>query len=161
QWITPAPGAGGPAFAVPGVDFDLYFDPLAAVMTLVVTGVGCLIHVYSVGYMDDETDDDYSRFFAHMNFFVFSMLLLVLAHNFVPLVVGWALVGLSSYLLIGFWIDRPAAVAAACKAFVMNVIGDVGIVIASFVALRAVGSLSFSSLFAAIPHVDTGTLELI
>jgi NADH-quinone oxidoreductase subunit L len=173
HWILPSSGAG-PTLAVPGVDFDLYFDPLAAVMTLVVTGVGFLIHVYSVGYMDDETDDDYSRFFAHMNFFVFSMLLLVLAHNFVLLVIGWALVGLSSYLLIGFWVHRPAAVAAARKAFVMNVIGDVGIVIASFVALQAVGSLSFDRLFSAIPPVNcpsgcpsllpmanAGTLELI
>jgi NADH-quinone oxidoreductase subunit L len=102
------------------------------------------------------------------------MLLLVLAHNFVLLVIGWALVGLSSYLLIGFWLERPAAVAAARKAFVMNVIGDVGIVIASFVALRAVGGLGFDTLFAAISAtpgasgsagaaspLDTGTLELI
>jgi NADH-quinone oxidoreductase subunit L len=165
HWIFPTAATAGSALAVPAVNADIYIDPLAAVMTLVVTGVGFLIHVYSVGYMDEETDDDYSRFFAHMNFFVFSMLLLVLAHNFVMLVIGWALVGLSSYLLIGFWVDRPAAVAAARKAFVMNVIGDVGIVIASFLTLRAVGGLSFDDLFTAISkstgHVDTGTLELI
>jgi len=149
HWIG-APRTPG-AFAVPAVDVDLYFDVLASVMTLVITGVGFLIHVYSVGYMDAENDEDYSRFFAHMNFFVFSMLLLVLAHNFVILVIGWALVGLSSYLLIGFWTERRAAVEAARKAFVMNVIGDVGIVIASIVALGAVGSLSFDVLFAQSP----------
>jgi NADH-quinone oxidoreductase subunit L len=149
HWIG-APAHPG-AFQVPAVDVDLYFDALAGVMTLVITGVGFLIHVYAVGYMDDENDGDYSRFFAHMNFFVFSMLLLVLAHNFVILVIGWALVGLSSYLLIGFWTERRAAIEAARKAFVMNVIGDVGIVIASFVALGAVGNLSFDVLFSHAP----------
>jgi NADH-quinone oxidoreductase subunit L len=149
HWIG-APAHPG-AFQVPAVDVDLYLDALAGVMTLVITGVGFLIHVYAVGYMEGENDEDYSRFFAHMNFFVFSMLLLVLAHDFVILVIGWALVGLSSYLLIGFWTERRAAVDAARKAFVMNVIGDVGIVIASFVALGAVGSLSFDVLFAHAP----------
>ena len=153
--------AGQSGFAVPAIDVDLYFDPLAAVMTLVITGVGCLIHVYAVGYMDQESDADYSRFFAHMNFFVFSMLLLVLAHNFVILVVGWALVGLSSYLLIGFYATRESAVAAARKAFVMNVIGDVGIVIASFVALGAVGSLNFDSLLGRAGALPESTLELV
>jgi NADH-quinone oxidoreductase subunit L len=149
HWIG-ASGHPG-SYQVPAVDVDLYLDALAGVMTLVITGVGFLIHVYAVGYMDEEKDEDYSRFFAHMNFFVFSMLLLVLAHNFVILVIGWALVGLSSYLLIGFWTERRAAVDAARKAFVMNVIGDVGIVIASFVVLGAVGSLSFDVLFAQAP----------
>jgi len=162
-------GAGtGPA-AVPRLGFDLYFDGLAAVMTLVVTGVGALIHVYSGGYMADEDDAGFARFFGHMNLFVFSMLLLVLAHNFVLLVVGWALVGLSSYLLIGFWHDRPTAVAAARKAFVMNVIGDVGIVIASFVAFSSTGGLGFDQLFGVnlkcvVPcplPIGTSTAELI
>jgi NADH-quinone oxidoreductase subunit L len=156
-------------FSVPAVDVDLYFDSLAATMTLVITGVGFLIHLYAVGYMDGESDDDYSRFFAQMNFFVFSMLLLVLARSFVILVIGWALVGVSSYLLIGFYTQRAAAVAAARKAFVMNVIGDVGIIIASFVALGAVGSLSFDALFDKLPHaanqvgpsLPQDTLELI
>jgi NADH-quinone oxidoreductase subunit L len=137
---------------VPGVNLDLYLDPLSGVMTLVITGVGFLIHAYAAGYMEEENDADYARFFAHMNLFVFSMLLLVLAHNFLFLVVGWAMVGLSSYLLIGFYNQRPAAVLAARKAFVMNVIGDVGIVIASFIVLRSVGSLDFGRLFAAIPN---------
>ncbi|HEV1998470.1 MAG TPA: proton-conducting transporter membrane subunit, partial [Candidatus Dormibacteraeota bacterium] len=135
---------------VPQVNFDLYLDPLSGVMTLVVTGVGFLIHAYAAGYMDEENDADYARFFAHMNLFIFSMLLLVLAHNFVFLVIGWAMVGLSSYLLIGFYNQRPAAVLAARKAFVMNVIGDVGIVIASFIVLRSVGGLGFDQLFGVI-----------
>src|SRR5438132_4092464 len=119
--------------------------------------------------MDGESDDDYSRFFAQMNFFVFSMLLLVLARSFVVRVVGRALVGVSRYLLIGFHTQRAAAVAAARKAFVMSVIGDVGIIIASFVALGAVGSLGFDALFEKLPHavnqvgasLPQGTLELI
>ena len=162
QWVNG--GGSSPnqlGFSVPAIDIDLYFDALAATMTLVITGVGCLIHLYAVGYMEDETDDDYSRFFAQMNFFVFSMLLLVLAHNFVILVVGWALVGLSSYLLIGFYTQRVAAVAAARKAFVMNVIGDVGIIIASFVALGAVGGLGFEGLFSKVGNIPHGTLEVI
>jgi NADH-quinone oxidoreductase subunit L len=142
-WAPAGHGLG----ALPAIDADFRFDPLAAVMTLVVTGVGSLIHVYSVGYMADEDDAAFARFFGHMNLFIFSMLILVLAANFLFLVVGWAMVGLSSYLLIGFWRQRPAAVNAARKAFVMNVIGDVGIVIAGFLAVRAVGSLEFFDLF--------------
>jgi NADH-quinone oxidoreductase subunit L len=162
QWV----GGGGSSpnqlgFAVPAIDVDLYFDALAATMTLVITGVGFLIHLYAAGYMEDESDDGYSRFFAQMNFFVFSMLLLVLAHTFVILVIGWGLVGVSSYLLIGFHTQRAAAVAAARKAFVMNVIGDVGIVIASFVALGAVGGFSFDALFSKVGTVAPDTLEVI
>jgi NADH-quinone oxidoreductase subunit L len=160
HWISATSGPTA-VVPVPAVDVDLYLDPLSAVMTLVVTGVGCLIHVYAVGYMDEENDEDYARFFAHMNLFIFSMLLLVLARNFVFLTIGWALVGLSSYLLIGFYRDRPAAVAAARKAFVMNVIGDVGIVVASFIAFRASGTLDFTAFFAALPNIPQGTLELV
>jgi NADH-quinone oxidoreductase subunit L len=150
RWLEP--GSASTGIAVPGVNFDLYFDPLAAVMTLVVTGVGFLIHAYAAAYMDEEDDADYARFFAHMNLFVFSMLLLVLAHNFVILAVGWGLVGVSSYLLIGFYHRRPSAVLAARKAFVMNVIGDVGIVIASFIAFLALGSVGFDQLFSSVGH---------
>ena len=151
RWLDATPAAFG-GMPVPQVDFDLYFDPLSSLMTLVITGVGFLIHAYAAGYMDEENDVDYARFFAHMNLFVFSMLLLVLAHNFLFLVIGWALVGLSSYLLIGFYNQRPAAVLAARKAFVMNVIGDVGIVIASFIALRSVGSLDFGVVLKLVPQ---------
>ena len=93
-------------------------------MLLVITGVGFLIHVYSIGYMKD--DPEYVRFFSYMNLFIFSMSVLVLAADFFFLIVGWALVGLASYLLIGFWTEKTSAVLAARKAFVMNVIGDVG-----------------------------------
>src|SRR6202023_2081102 len=112
------------------VPFNLYVDALSTLMILVITGVGFLIHVYSIGYMRD--DPGYSRFFAYMNLFVFSMLLLVLSGNLVWLIIGWAMVGLSSYLLIGFWFERRSAVLAARKAFVMNTIGDVGMVFAAF-----------------------------
>ncbi|MHB8507032.1 MAG: NADH-quinone oxidoreductase subunit L [Candidatus Dormibacteria bacterium] len=162
QWIAAAPDPS-PAVSTPGVPVGLLFDPLAAVMTLVVTGVGFLIHVYAVGYMHGEGDDDFSRFFSQMNLFVFSMLLLVLASNFVMLVVGWALVGVSSYLLIGFYQHRPAAVRAARKAFVVNVIGDVAIVIASFVAFDQVHGLGYADLFARIgvqaPPLPPAALE--
>ena len=113
------------------VDASILVDPLSTVMLLVITGVGFLIHAYSVGYMDGDAEE--KRFFAYLNFFVFSMLLLVLAGNFVFLLVGWGLVGLSSYLLIGFWWHRPSAVAAAKKAFIMNAIGDVGMTLGIFV----------------------------
>ena len=116
------------------IDFGLLFDPLSAVMLLVVTGVGFLIHVYSIGYMED--DPGYWRFFAFMNLFVFAMTLLVAADNFLFLLVGWAGVGLASFLLIGFWYTRPSAVAAARKAFVVNVIGDFGLMLAIFLIFR-------------------------
>lgn len=107
--------------------FSLLLDPLSIVMTLVITGVGFLIHVYSNGYMDH--DEDYARFFACMNFFVFSMLLLVLAGDILLLFAGWEGVGIASYLLIGYYYARPQAAAAAVKAFVVNRIGDAGFLI--------------------------------
>ena len=112
------------------VQFGLLSDPLSAVMLMVVTGVGFLIHVYSIGYMED--DPGFWRFFSFLNFFVFAMTLLVAADSFLFLLVGWAGVGLASFLLIGFWYTRPSAVAAARKAFVVNVIGDFGLLIAIF-----------------------------
>ena len=112
----------------------MLLDPLALLWTLIITGVGFLIHVYSIGYMDG--DNAFARFFAYMNFFVFAMLTLVLSDNFVGLLVGWGLVGLASYFLIGFWFIEPTAVAAARKAFVINVVGDVGIMFAIFADRR-------------------------
>ena len=102
------------------VPFNLLVDNLSIFMCLVITGVGGLIVTYSVGYMEHEDGPSYARFFTYMDIFIFSMLLLVLAGNFVWLIVGWALVGLSSYLLIGFWYQRRSAVVAARKAFVMK-----------------------------------------
>jgi NADH-quinone oxidoreductase subunit L len=138
------------------VDLAIRIDPLSVMMMLVITGVGFLIHLYSTEYMDHE--GGYRRFFAEMNFFVFSMLLLVEAANVIFLIAGWAFVGLASYLLIGFYYDRPVAVAAAKKAFVINVIGDVGLVIAAFLLIRELGTLDFTEMFAAAPEsIESGS----
>jgi NADH-quinone oxidoreductase subunit L len=135
-------------YAVAGdfkVDMSILVDPLAVFMCLVISGVSFLIHLYSVAYM--ESDRGYTRYFAYLNFFVFSMLLLVLAANFVILIIGWAFVGAASYLLISFWYRRRTATAAGIKAFVMNVIGDVGLVIAAFLLLDKTGSLDYGTVF--------------
>jgi NADH-quinone oxidoreductase subunit L len=131
---------------IPGFDFGLLLDPLSLLWTFIITGVGFLIHVYSIGYM--EGDKAFARFFAYMNFFVFAMLTLVLSDNFAGLLVGWGLVGLASYFLIGFWFFKPSAVAAARKAFVINVAGDVGIMFAIFMIFASVHSTSFADAFA-------------
>ncbi|GAC1559482.1 MAG: NADH-quinone oxidoreductase subunit L [Vulcanimicrobiaceae bacterium] len=130
----------------PGFDLGLQLDALSLLWTLVITGVGGLIHVYSIGYM--WSDRAIARFFAYMNFFVFSMLTLVLADNVVGLLVGWGLVGLASYFLIGFWFYKPTAVAAARKAFVINVFGDIGIMFAIFALYGAANSIAFADIFA-------------
>ncbi len=129
------------------LDFGLRIvvDPLSVFMMLVVSGVGMLIVLYSIGYM--EGDDEERRYFAYMALFVFSMLLLVQAGNLLLLLVGWGLVGLSSYLLIGFWHDRPTAVAAAKKAFVVNAIGDATMALALFLLIQRTGSLDFEVVF--------------
>ncbi|MGA7746898.1 MAG: NADH-quinone oxidoreductase subunit L [Candidatus Aquilonibacter sp.] len=144
---------------IPGFDFGLLMDPLALLWTLIITGVGFLIHVYSIGYMDG--DNAFARFFAYMNFFVFAMLTLVLSDNFVGLLVGWGLVGLASYFLIGFWFFKPSAVAAARKAFVINVAGDVGIMFAIFAIFTSVHSLSFADAFAYAGSYSTTWLFII
>ena len=122
------------------VSVDVTIDQLSVLMLLVITGVGLLIHVYSVGYM--EHDPGVARFFSYMNFFIFSMALLVLAANMVILIIGWAAVALSSYLLIGFWYERERAVLAARKAMITQVIGDVALVIAAFLIFVNVTSVS-------------------
>ena len=133
------------------VDVSILIDPLSVFMCLVVSGVSFLIHVYSVAYMSG--DHGYTRFFAYLNYFVFSMLLLVLAANFVLLIVGWAFVGAASYLLISFWYRRGTATYAGIKAFVMNVIGDVGLVIAAFLLLDYTGQLDYLGVFERAPEV--------
>ena len=133
------------------VDMAILVDPLAVFMCLVVSGVSFLIHVYSVAYMGG--DRGYARYFAYLNYFVFSMLLLVLAANFVILIIGWAFVGAASYLLISFWYRRGTATYAGIKAFVMNVIGDVGLVIATFLLLNETGSVEFGPVFERAPEV--------
>jgi len=133
------------------VPFNILIDNLSIFMCLVITGVGGLIVSYSVGYMEHEDDPSYARFFCYMDVFIFSMLLLVLAGNFVFLIVGWALVGLSSYLLIGFWYQRHSAVVAARKAFVMNVIGDVGMILGTFVLFTQYHAVTYAKVFDALP----------
>src|SRR5467141_4139824 len=129
------------------VPFNLLIDNLSIFMCLVITGVGGLIVTYSVGYMEHEDGPSYARFFCYMDIFVLSMLMLVLAGNFVFLVVGWALVGLSSYFLIGFWYHKRSAVLAARKAFVMNVIGDVGMILGTFVVFVSYHSTTYRAVF--------------
>ena len=125
-------------------------DPLGAVMMLVVTGVGFLIHVYSTGYMGHEKA--YGRYFAYLNLFTFSMLTLVLADNFLLMFLGWEAVGLCSYLLIGFWYERPAAAEAGKKAFVVNRIGDWGFLLGIFLIFVTFGSVDFATVFAQAPQ---------
>jgi NADH-quinone oxidoreductase subunit L len=132
---------------MPGFDFGLLLDPLSLIWTFIITGVGFLIVFYSVGYM--EGDPAFARFFAYMSFFVFAMLTLVLSDNFVGLLIGWGLVGLASYFLIGFWFQRPTAVAAARKAFVINVVGDVGMMFAIFLIVANVHAIGFGDIFGA------------
>jgi NADH-quinone oxidoreductase subunit L len=142
------------------VPFNLLIDNLSIFMCLVITGVGGLIVTYSVGYMAHENDASYARFFTYMDIFIFSMLLLVLAGNFVFLIVGWGLVGLSSYFLIGFWYTRRSAVLAARKAFVMNVIGDVGMILGAFVLFVNFHAITYSAVFVHIGNGDNSSLEL-
>jgi NADH-quinone oxidoreductase subunit L len=133
------------------IELGIYVDALSAFMVLVVTGVSTLIHLYSIGYM--ESDEGYRRFFSFLNFFVFSMLLLVLAGNFVLLTVGWAFVGFASYALISFWYRRTTATKAGMKAFVINVVGDIGLVLAAFLIFRELGTFEYAQVFARAPHV--------
>ncbi|HEY7255686.1 MAG TPA: NADH-quinone oxidoreductase subunit L [Solirubrobacterales bacterium] len=136
-----------------GLDIKLgiFVDPLSVFMVLVVTGVSTLIHLYSFGYM--ESDEGYHRFFSYLNFFVFSMLLLVLAGNFVLLIVGWAFVGFASYALISFWYRRATATKAGIKAFVINVVGDIGLVLAAILIFRELGTFEYEAVFAKAPEV--------
>ena len=143
----------------PGFNFGLLLDPLSLLWTFIITGVGCLIVFYSIGYMED--DPAFARFFAYMSFFVFAMLTLVLSDNFVGLLVGWGLVGLASYFLIGFWFQRPSAVAAARKAFVINVVGDVGVMFAIFLIVANVGGIGYARVFPAVAHLPNAVILAI
>jgi NADH-quinone oxidoreductase subunit L len=136
--------------------FDLQMDQLTVVMVLVVTGVGWLIHIYSTGYMAHE--GGYYRFFSYLNLFMFFMLILVLAANYVLLFVGWEGVGLSSYLLIGFWFLKKSAADAGKKAFIVNRIGDFGFMLGMFLLFRTFGTLDFQSLFD-LKHIDAWPVE--
>jgi NADH-quinone oxidoreductase subunit L len=133
------------------VDFEFYLDQLTLVMLLVVTGVGFLIHIYSVGYMWEE--GGFYRFFSYLNLFMFFMLTLVLAGNYLQMFIGWEGVGLASYLLIGFWFTKDSAASAGKKAFIVNRIGDFGFLIALFLMIKHFGSLNFDQVFSAVGHL--------
>jgi len=150
RWLTAGPYDFGMRITV---------DPLSVFMMLVVAGVGFLIVWYSIGYMDG--DDEERRYFAYMALFVFSMLLLVQSGNLLLLLAGWGLVGLSSYLLIGFWHERPSAIAAAKKAFVMNAVGDATMALALFLLIQRTGSLDFEKVFPQAPAFGGWAANLI
>ncbi|TCN49512.1 NADH-quinone oxidoreductase subunit L [Rhodococcus sp. SMB37] len=137
------------------VDFGLQLDQLSMCFVLLITGVGSLIHLYSIGYM--AHDAARRRFFAYLNLFLAAMLLLVLADNFLGLYLGWEGVGLASYLLIGFWQHKPTAATAAKKAFVVNRVGDIGLLVALMVMFTTFGTLSYDEVFAAVPAAGEGT----
>ncbi len=141
------------------VDMGLLLDPLSLAFVLLITGVGSLIHLYSVGYM--AHDPHRRRFFAYLNLFLAAMLLLVLADNYLVLYVGWEGVGLASYLLIGFWQHKPSAAVAAKKAFVVNRVGDFGLSLAIMVMFAAFGSVAFADVFAKAGAAGEGTLTAI
>jgi NADH-quinone oxidoreductase subunit L len=141
-----------------GVDWKMTIlvDPLSVMMALVVSGVSMLIHLYSVTYM--TRDRGFVRYFAYLNYFVFSMLVLVMAGNFVLLIVGWAFVGAASYLLISFWYRRRTATRAGIKAFVINVVGDIGLVLGTFFIFRHSHTLDYLGTFKAASHIPQGAL---
>ena len=141
-----------------GFAFNIGFrvDALTAVMLLVITGVGFLIHVYSIGYM--HGDEGYTRYFAYLNLFVFAMLILVLGNNYLMMFVGWEGVGLCSYLLIGFWYDKQSATDAGKKAFIVNRIGDFGFLLGMFTLFAAFNTLDFTAIF---DRAEAGTFEQI
>lgn len=141
------------------ISLGLLADPISLWFMLVITGVGFLIHVYSAGYMAEE--QSFGRYFAELNLFIFAMSLLVLSNNFVGLLIGWSGVGLASFLLIGFWHERPEAVSAAKKAFVINVIGDVGIMLAAFLVLQEFGTVHYAGVFQAAANASTGLITTI
>lgn len=150
------------------VDFGMRMDPLSLVFVLLITGVGSLIHVYSIGYMEHDqqgrtgrSNTERRRFFAYLNLFVAAMLILVLGNGFVTLYLGWEGVGLASYLLIGFWQERPSAAGAATKAFVMNRVGDVGLALAIFLLFAELGTTQYGEVFARADQLSSGTLLAI
>ncbi len=131
------------------VDFGFRLDQLSMCFVLLITGVGSLIHVYSIGYMSD--DPDRRRFFGYLNLFLAAMLVLVLADNYLGLYLGWEGVGLASYLLIGFWQYKPTAATAAKKAFVVNRVGDIGLAVALMIMFATFGSVAFTAVFDGAP----------
>src|SRR6476469_1221639 len=141
------------------VSFDLLYDPLSSLFLLLITGVGSLIHIYSIGYM--EHDPRRTRFFGYLNLFVAAMLTLVLAANYLVLFLGWEGVGLASYLLIGFWQYKHSAAAAAKKAFIVNRVGDIGLSLGVALFFVTFGTTDFSTISAAAPKASEGTMTAL
>jgi NADH-quinone oxidoreductase subunit L len=141
------------------VSAGVLIDPLSMTMALFVTGVSTLIHLYSIGYM--EHDENFPKFFLYLNLFVSSMLILVLADNFLLTFLGWEGVGVCSYFLIAFWFDRPSAASAGKKAMIFNRIGDAGFLLAMFLTFERTGSLQYRTVFAQLGHVGTPSLTAI
>jgi len=144
-------------FSVP---FAFLVDQLSSIFLLIITGVGFLIHVYSTAYMHEERRDHFARYFAYLNLFVFSMLLLVMGSNFVIMFIGWEGVGLCSYLLIGYWFKNDNYNAAAKKAFIMNRIGDAGFLLAIFWMIQQFGSVAFADVFSKGAELQSGSIAL-
>jgi NADH-quinone oxidoreductase subunit L len=153
NWIDAGTSTrGGSTFHV---NFDLLFDPLSSLFVLLITGVGSLIHIYSVGYM--AHDPRRRRFFAMLNLFIAAMLLLVLASDYLGVFLGWEGVGLASYLLIGFWQQKTSAAVAAKKAFIVNRVGDMGMALAIMLMFATFGTTSFAGVFSGMDRVSNGT----
>jgi NADH-quinone oxidoreductase subunit L len=143
------------------IPFSFLVDPLSTLFLLIITGVGFLIHLYSMAYMQEENGADYAKYFSYLNLFVFFMLLLVLGANYVILFIGWEGVGLCSYLLIGYWFKNLDFDNAAKKAFIMNRIGDLGFLIAIFALINQFGSVSFDTIFQKAPTASTGFITAV
>src|SRR2546421_9361481 len=141
------------------INFGLLYDPLSAIFVLLITGVGFLIHLYAVGYM--AHDPGRRRFFGYFNLFAAAMLMLVLGDNYVMTFLGWEGVGLASYLLIAFWYDRPSAATAGKKAFIMNRVGDAGLVTAIFLMVSTFGSLNFDTVFSGVGKAGSTTVLMM
>ncbi|MBV9521898.1 MAG: NADH-quinone oxidoreductase subunit L, partial [Alphaproteobacteria bacterium] len=141
------------------VEWALRIDTLTVVMLVVVNTVSALVHLYSIGYMAD--DPSRPRFFAYLSLFTFAMLMLVTADNLVQMFFGWEGVGLASYLLIGFWYDRPSANAAAIKAFIVNRVGDFGFALGIFLVFTLFSSIAFNDIFARAPEIAKGSFHFL
>ena len=143
------------------IPFEFLVDPLSSLFLLIITGIGFLIHLYSTAYMHEEEPMHFGRYFAYLNLFVFSMLLLVLGGNYVVMFIGWEGVGLCSYLLIGFWFKNNNYNAAAKKAFIMNRIGDLGFLLAVFWLIVKLGTVSYASVFGAVSQLSATDITII
>lgn len=143
------------------IPFSFRIDQLSSLFLLIITGIGTLIHLYSIGYMSE--DEGYTKYFAYLNFFVFSMLLLVMGGNYAIMFIGWEGVGLASYLLIGFWFENKSFTNAGKKAFIMNRIGDLGFLVGMLLVLYHFGTIEYDQLFATMPQqgIPTSTMNLI